>query len=170
LFIFIRKLKFVEKQNPSVMNASLASFGQRLLAYLIDALPITLIVAAIFYFFFGFDALLHNYLERAPNDLEARKAFMSQRTLIRNISFLLYVVYAAFMESSPSQGTLGKRALGLSVGGYTGQRLSLKASFIRNFGKLISISVFALGFLWVLFDKNRQGWHDKMAKTLVVKK
>lgn len=152
------------------MNASLASFGQRLLAYLIDALPITLIVAAVFYFFFGFDVLLHNYLERAPDDLEARRAFMSQRTLIRNISFLLYMVYATVMESSPNQGTFGKRALSLSVGDYSGQRLSLKSSFIRNFGKLISISVFALGFLWVLFDKDRQGWHDKMAKTLVVKK
>ncbi|MCR9102654.1 MAG: RDD family protein [bacterium] len=94
---------------------------------------------------------------------------MSQRTLIRNISFLLYMAYAAVMESSPNQATLGKRVLGLSVGDYSGQRLGLKASFIRNFGKLISISVLGLGFLWVLFDKERQGWHDKMAKTLVVK-
>lgn len=151
------------------MNASLATFGQRLLAYLIDALPITLIVAAVFYFFFGFDVLLHNYLERAPDDLEARRAFMSQRTLIRNISFLLYMAYATVMESSPNQATLGKRALGLSVGDYSGQRLSLKASFIRNFGKLISLSILGLGFLWILFNKERQGWHDKMAKTLVVR-
>jgi uncharacterized RDD family membrane protein YckC len=94
---------------------------------------------------------------------------MSQRTLIRNISFLLYMAYATVMESSPNQATLGKRALGLSVGDYSGQRLSLKASFIRNFGKLISLSILGLGFLWILFNKERQGWHDKMAKTLVVR-
>jgi uncharacterized RDD family membrane protein YckC len=62
-----------------------------------------------------------------------------------------------------------EKRVGLSVADYSGQRLSLKSSFIRNFGKLISLSILGLGFLWILFNKERQGWHDKMAKTLVVR-
>lgn len=34
---------------------------------------------------------------------------------------------------------------------------------------LLSLSVLALGFLWVLIDERRQGWHDKLAGTLVVR-
>jgi uncharacterized RDD family membrane protein YckC len=26
-----------------------------------------------------------------------------------------------------------------------------------------------IGFIWALFDANKQGWHDKIAKTLVVR-
>ncbi|MBI5649101.1 MAG: RDD family protein [Chloroflexi bacterium] len=29
--------------------------------------------------------------------------------------------------------------------------------------------VFALGFIWILFDTDKQGWHDKIAGTYVVK-
>jgi uncharacterized RDD family membrane protein YckC len=35
-------------------------------------------------------------------------------------------------------------------------------------GKTISGAVFLLGYLWILFDRERQGWHDKLANTYVV--
>ena len=35
-------------------------------------------------------------------------------------------------------------------------------------GKLVSALILLLGFLWILWDKDRQGWHDKIAGTLVV--
>ena len=41
---------------------------------------------------------------------------------------------------------------------------------VRYIGYFISAFVFCLGFLWVAFDKRKQGWHDKMAGTLVVKR
>ena len=41
--------------------------------------------------------------------------------------------------------------------------------FLRWIGMHISGFVFYLGFLWVLIDKNKQGWHDKIADTYVVK-
>jgi uncharacterized RDD family membrane protein YckC len=40
---------------------------------------------------------------------------------------------------------------------------------VRYVGYFISAFVFGLGFLWVAFDKRKQGWHDKIAGTLVVK-
>ena len=41
---------------------------------------------------------------------------------------------------------------------------------VRYIGYYISAIVFGLGFLWVAFDKRKQGWHDKIAGTLVVKR
>ena len=40
---------------------------------------------------------------------------------------------------------------------------------VRYVGYFISTFVFFLGFLWVAFDKRKQGWHDKIAGTLVIK-
>jgi uncharacterized RDD family membrane protein YckC len=41
---------------------------------------------------------------------------------------------------------------------------------VRYVGYFISAFVLGLGFLWVAFDKRKQGWHDKIAGTLVVKR
>jgi hypothetical protein len=39
---------------------------------------------------------------------------------------------------------------------------------LRYVGYLVSAIVVSLGFIWILFDSKRQGWHDKIAKTYVV--
>ncbi len=44
------------------------------------------------------------------------------------------------------------------------------AFFLREIiGKFISGIALLLGYVWILIDKRRQGWHDKIAHTLVVK-
>ncbi len=35
-------------------------------------------------------------------------------------------------------------------------------------GKLVSAAVLSLGFVWILIDKENQGWHDKLMRTFVV--
>ncbi len=40
--------------------------------------------------------------------------------------------------------------------------------FLRWIGMLISALVLCLGYLWILIDKNKQGWHDKIAGVYVV--
>ena len=42
-------------------------------------------------------------------------------------------------------------------------------AFVREVvGKLISGIVLGLGYFWILWDKDKQGWHDKFASTVVV--
>ena len=41
--------------------------------------------------------------------------------------------------------------------------------FFRCIGMIISSQIFGLGYLWILIDKDKQGWHDKIADTYVVK-
>ena len=51
----------------------------------------------------------------------------------------------------------------------TGLNPSVKQSIIRYFAYLVSIFPLFLGFFWIAVDKKKQGWHDKIAKTVVVK-
>ncbi len=40
----------------------------------------------------------------------------------------------------------------------------------RYLGYYVSIFALGVGFLWVAFDPRKQGWHDKMAGTVVIRK
>jgi uncharacterized RDD family membrane protein YckC len=42
-------------------------------------------------------------------------------------------------------------------------------AFLRYIGLIISCIAFFIGVIWVAFDANKQGWHDKIASTYVVK-
>jgi len=64
--------------------------------------------------------------------------------------------------------TPGKMILGLKVIGEDGTPLTFGVAFLRSVGYLISSVVLNLGFLWVAFDKKKQGWHDKIAGTVVI--
>ncbi|MBP9719539.1 MAG: RDD family protein, partial [Candidatus Levybacteria bacterium] len=41
-------------------------------------------------------------------------------------------------------------------------------ALLRYGGFLLSGFVFFLGFAWILLNKKRQGWHDRLANTMVV--
>lgn len=51
----------------------------------------------------------------------------------------------------------------------TGNKPSVKQSVIRYLGYFVSTIPFGLGLMWVGWDKRKQGWHDKLANTVVVK-
>jgi uncharacterized RDD family membrane protein YckC len=146
-----------------------ANFGRRLAGFLIDVVPITLLIAAVFYQFLGFDETLQRFLRRAADDFNARIEFISQRNQIRDLSFVVYILYCAILEGSVLQGTIGKRLVGIRVTNDQGQSLTVVRSFARNLAKFVSVLPVGLGFFWAL-GKRKQAWHDLIAGTLVVKK
>lgn len=145
----------------------LAARYKRLLAYLIDILLIVIIIFFLCYNFFGLDEVWNNYLHNR-GDLLSRIEFLRYRNRIRDFSFLVWVIYAFILEASAQQGTLGKRIMHIKVINASGDRMSFKQSAIRNFCKILSYIPLSLGFLWLIFDRNRQGWHDKIGGTFVV--
>ncbi len=67
-------------------------------------------------------------------------------------------------------GTLGQHILGLHVvDAATGARISLLQSIGRFFGYLLSVWVVCIGLIWVGLDTYKQGWHDKLAQTVVLR-
>ena len=67
-------------------------------------------------------------------------------------------------------GTPGKMALRLRVlDANTGQAISTPKAIGRYFGYYVSALPLLLGFIWVGIDKKKQGFHDKLAGTVVVR-
>ncbi len=85
------------------------------------------------------------------------------------IATLIGLGYYTYFEGSASGQTLGKKALGIRV-------LSLKdggpigygRAFIRYIGRIVSAIPLLLGYFWMLWDKEKQTWHDKFAGSVVV--
>ena len=78
---------------------------------------------------------------------------------------LAYVVY--FWTTSGA--TPGKMAMGLRVVSTDGSPLTVGKAVIRFVGYIVSFAVLLIGFIWIAFDANKQGWHDKIAGTYVIK-
>lgn len=85
------------------------------------------------------------------------------------ISFVLFILYFTLFTADGGQ-TLGKRLLGIRVVLRDGGSISQRTAFLRTIGYLLSgfFGTF-LGFLWALWDRSNQTWHDKIAGTVVVR-
>ena len=86
-----------------------------------------------------------------------------------SLSVLLPVLYFIIMWGRKG-ATLGKMAMGIRIVRTDGSDISYGTAFLRYIGyQLVSPALFCLGFLWMLWDKRGQTWHDKIASTCVVR-
>lgn len=65
--------------------------------------------------------------------------------------------------------TLGKKLMKIKVVKEDGTALTYSDAVVRYLGYIVSTVVLFIGYLWIIWDEKKQGWHDKIAKTLVVK-
>ena len=80
------------------------------------------------------------------------------------VIFLILVACWKYMGGTP-----GKRLLkSYIVNAADCRQASGLQLFVRAIGYIPSFLVFGLGFLWIAFDKRKQGWHDKIARTVVI--
>ena len=136
-----------------------AGFWKRFAAAFIDGI-ISMVGGGIIGFVFGFLMVAGG----TTNDLEVVQG------LGNILGALLGWVYFAVMESSPTQGTLGKMALGIQVVDLASQRISFGKATGRYFGKILSALILLIGFIMVAFTEKKQGLHDMMAGCLVIEK
>ncbi|MDP9253277.1 MAG: RDD family protein [Chloroflexota bacterium] len=86
------------------------------------------------------------------------------------IQTLLGVLYFCYFWSAQGGGqTLGMRVLNIKVVRTDGSSLTILQAFIRYIGLVVSIACIFIGVIWAAFDVNKQGWHDKIAGTYVVR-
>jgi uncharacterized RDD family membrane protein YckC len=130
-------------------------FWLRFLAGVVDALLLTAILFPLVLFFFGWDNLTASLHTGMPGD------FLVAWLLP---AILIFIVWTA------RNRTLGKMAISAVV---LDERTSAPPSTAQNigryFGYFLAIIPFGLGLLWVAFDPKKQGWHDKLAGTIVVR-
>ncbi len=85
------------------------------------------------------------------------------------LSIIIGIGYFAYMEGELG-ATFGKRVLGLKViDANSGQNLGIARGALRYIGRIPSALVCLLGYFWMLWDKQSQTWHDKIATSLVIK-
>lgn len=128
--------------NKKYISIDYASFWRRFGALLIDGLIIGII----------------NLIILKASNISVVSIFI---TILIGFSYEVLSVYYYGM-------TLGKRALNIRVISTLGDKLTLKQAFIRYFSKILSKTFLSLGYLWMLFNDNRQTWHDKLASTIVI--
>ena len=94
-------------------------------------------------------------------------AFVSENTASL-LNLLAGVAYYTYLEGSSGQ-TLGKKALGIRVVDIAGGgSIGYGRAFIRYIGRIVSAIPLFLGYFWMLWDKEKQTWHDKFASSVVV--
>lgn len=144
-----------------------AGFLIRVIAFSIDILVIVLI-AGLFISWLGWlidsSVLFLNPLRPVRGEIELLEAVL----ILAGFTLLLIpAVYFTYFHCSGGQ-TPGKMAVGIKVVNRDGSEPGIMASLLRSLGYLLSGSALLAGFLWVALDKQKQGWHDKLARTVVL--
>ncbi len=147
----------MQEQAPlSSPHGRYAGFFTRLLAFTIDALIITVVITI--------TSALASFILQTFNAAEVTKIFVGG--LLGVVLALFYLSYYLGLWLAAGQ-TPGKRIMGLRIVRTDGERLRVGNALRRLVGYWLSSFLF-LGFLWALVDQRRQGWHDKLAGTIVV--
>jgi uncharacterized RDD family membrane protein YckC len=129
------------------MVLDLAGAGSRLISYLIDSIIVGVIGGIL------------NYVSMNVGG-----------TLGGIFAFLGVLVSVAYFTYFFGNGqTPGMKAMKIKLIGTDGTYpIGYGKGFLRWIGMIISAVVILLGYVWILIDKKKQGWHDKIAGTYVV--
>ena len=120
-----------------------ASFGRRLVAIIVDGIILGVI-----------GAIIGAVLSDAEN-------------LANALGIAVGLAYFTYLEGSTGQ-TLGKRLLGIRVEDVRGGGpIGFGRAAIRYVGRIVSTLPLLLGYLWMLWDGEKQTWHDKFASSVV---
>jgi len=84
------------------------------------------------------------------------------------LAFLVALAYFAGMWAWKGT-TVGGIVLGLKVVRLDGTPVTFAVALVRALAAAFSVIVLFLGFLWIAWDGEKQGWHDRIAGTVVVK-
>ena len=78
--------------------------------------------------------------------------------------FVAIVLFWHYKQATPGKMAVGARVVDAS----TGEPLSIGRCITRYLGLIIASLPLGLGVLWIAFDRRKQGWHDKIAGSVVV--
>jgi len=135
-------------------------FWKRTLAFLVD--KIILFFICLLFLLVGLSALNTGF-----NGLEPGKSMGRFSLIYYGMTHLLGMLYFTYFHGTTGQ-TPGKMLFGLQVIQSSGEKMTPGIAFLRWVGYIFSGLIFYLGFLWIAFDGKKQGWHDKIAGTVVI--
>jgi uncharacterized RDD family membrane protein YckC len=158
----------MRKGNPGMADKRFGGFWRRFLAYGVDKVILYLISLVFFLIGLlavgtGSDSFVNMII---TGDLPDRMNLFG--VLYLCTTFLIDALYSIWFHGTVGQ-TLGKMIFGLRVIPTSGGHMTFGIAFLRWVGCFVSGLVFCLGFLWISLDYRKQGWHDKIAATFVIR-
>ena len=154
---------------PRTLQGQYAGFISRLLAYTVDLLIVVGMIAIfgitvdLFLRFFGLSDVVDTLLasENALGDI------LRFLTFLGSVAFISFGYFVLSWTLTAGQ-SIGKLLIGIRIVPVDGSKITLWRSILRYFAFLFSALILFIGLLWVLVSDNRQGWHDKFARTCVI--
>lgn len=134
--------------------AGYASFWRRLLAVILDGIIVS-IPANIF------AATLGASIAITGGGVHYRSGGSGLQTIF-------FIAYEALLIAYWNGQTIGKKAAGVRVVARGGAPVSVGMAFARSAMKIVSGAALLLGYLWMLWDPEKQTWHDKVAGTYAI--
>ena len=143
--------------SSSSSSPEYAGFWSRFLAFLIDSLIITVVLVPLMIAIYG----------RQYFDLERQLAGEAGGVwdLVVNLALIaVTLLFWRFRGATPGKMAISAKIVDARTLGAP----SNGALVLRFFAYLVSMLPFCLGFLWIAFDRRKQGFHDKIAQTVVI--
>jgi uncharacterized RDD family membrane protein YckC len=138
-------------------------FWRRLSAFSIDLLIIDILSSLLFYLsYVGYSVGL------AAHGRELSSENLNFFLLILFFAWLSLVAGYFILFHGMEGRTIGKGLRGLRVVGANRSRITYRQALIRWIGFLPS-AISGLGVLWILWDREKRGWHDRLARTWVIR-
>ncbi len=137
----------------------------RLVAYIVDAIIVSLVVLVVA--IVGAAVALSGLATGSDSGLIASAIGGVFIIVVGSLAFSLayFPWFWAHGGATPGMSLLGLRVVRDADGG----PISGSQAILRLVGYWVSGFVFYLGYIWILIDKRRRGWHDLIAGTVVIR-
>jgi uncharacterized RDD family membrane protein YckC len=129
-------------------------FWARVFAAIVDTVLLTILIAVVGYFVYG-GFTVDGSVD--PHDF-------SSTIVSLVLPAAIVIVFWLARAATPGKMLIAARIVDADSGAAPTTRQAL----LRYVAYYLSALVFGLGFVWVAFDRRKQGWHDKLARTVVV--
>jgi uncharacterized RDD family membrane protein YckC len=154
-----------------------AGFWIRFVAYLIDGLIIFVPIVIVFFAIAGSTLGTHPITCTVENTSTGQSITCNGVGVFTGAVVALWAavlvvpwIYFSIMWSWQGQ-SIGQKVLSLRVvDANNGARISIGRAILRYFGIIVSSWALYIGLIWAAFDPRKQGWHDKIASTFVVRR
>lgn len=157
---------------PDTIKVTYAGFWWRFLSHIIDNIIISFASSIFILPIFGIFGISLFSMERSGYDFEDPEILIPIVMMYSSIALISTVItwlYFALMESSKTQGTVGKLVLKIKVTDYDGNRISFARATGRYFGKILSGMILMIGYIMAGLTERKQALHDMLASCYVMK-
>lgn len=154
-----------------ILSRPRGGFWIRFTAQIVDGVILNFIITLIFiilFFALGMEQLVPKLGQSPQQMMDTMGSFFTIILLLNAVSIAIYAAYFIYFHGAKGQ-TPGKMLFKLKVIQTNGQDMTYGKSLIRFLGYIVNQFTLLIGFIWAAFDKEKQGLHDKIAGTYVVK-